>query len=184
MEKREPAQRRDWLNAEEKLIVYWETIEYIVGLNRSSEIKAGLIISFYGLLLGVILQMITTLETSFRLSFFLIVVLVVFVFFVCRSIYFSFRCFLPQIETKFDKNMFFFHDVITHYGDIHSFSKNFSKLLENEEELNHQLGQQIYVNSLIASKKFSDVNNSVRNLVYSFVPMLIGIITVVISLFS
>lgn len=175
--------RRDKLKAEEKLMVYWETIEYIVGLNRSSEIKAGLIISFYGLLLGVILQMVTTLETSFRLSFFLIAVLVVFVFFVCRSIYFSFRCFLPQIETKFDKNMFFFHDVITHYGDIKSFSNRFLKLLEDDGELYSHLGQQIYVNSLIASKKFSDVNNSVRNLVYSFVPMLIGIITVIITLF-
>lgn len=171
------------LQAEEKLTVYWETISYINGLNRSSEIKAGLIISFYGLLLGVVLQIVTSIETSFKLSAFLIVVLLIFTFFVCRSIYYSFRCFLPQIETKFDQNMFFFHDVITKYGDIHKFAERFHELLEDDQRLYAQLGEQIYVNSLIADKKFSDVNNSVRNLVYSFVPMLIGVLTVVAALY-
>lgn len=173
----------DQLTPEEKLIVYWETIGYIYDLNRTSEVKAGLIISFYGLFLGAIFQIATTVETTFKFSAFLIVVLVVFIFFVARSIYYSFKCFLPQIETKFDKNMFFFHDVITHYGDIRSFSKKFYKLLDEQEDLYGQLGQQIYVNSLIAAKKFADVNNSVRNLVYSFIPMTIAALTILASIY-
>ena len=171
------------LTPEDKLEVYWSAIEYIVGLNRSSEIKAGLIISFYGLLLGVIFQVVTTMETDFKLNYFLIVVLAIFVFFVARSIYYSFKCFLPQIETKFDKNMFFFHDVITKYGNIESFAEKFHDLLLDEQELYAQLGEQIYVNSLIASKKFSDVNNSVRNLVFSFIPMSVGALTIIAQAF-
>lgn len=169
------------LNAEEKLEVYWETIGYINGLNRSSEIKAGLIISFYGLLLGVVLQVLTNMETDYKMTYFLIGVILVFTFFVSRSIYYSFRCFLPQIEKNFNKNMFFFHDVITHYGDIDAFSKKFRRLLDKEKELYDQLGQQIYVISLIASKKFSDVNNSVRNLVYSFIPLLVAVGIIVVE---
>lgn len=172
------------LTAEEKLDVYWETISYINGLNRSSEIKAGLIISFYGLFLGVVLQIVTGIDTSFRISALLFAILVVFAFFVGRSIYYSFRCFLPQIETKFEKNMFFFQDVISHYGDISAFSRKFQELLEDEKSLYNQLGEQIYVNSLIADKKFCDVNKSIRNLVYSFIPMLAAIATLIFSFFS
>lgn len=173
----------DKLTADEKLDVYWATISYINGLNRSSEIKAGLIISFYGLLLGVVFQLGTGVDTNLNLNVFLIVTLLVFIFFVSRSIYYSFKCFLPQIETKFDKNMFFFHDIVTHYGPISRFSGTFMDLLDDEKTLYRQLGEQIYVNSLIASKKFSDVNNSVRNLVYSFIPLLISVIAIVLENF-
>lgn len=173
----------DRLHADEKLEVYWETINYITGLNRSSEIKAGLIISFYGLLLGVVLELMTRADSGLQLSVILIVVMLVFAFYVCRSIYFSFKCFMPQIETKFEKNMFFFHDVITNYGDIGAFSDHFADLLNRSEDLYDQLGQQIYVNSLIASKKFSDVNKSVRNLVYSFIPMGVGLVIIVVENF-
>lgn len=171
------------LTAEEKLAVYWSTIGYINGLNRSSEIKAGLIISFYGLLLGVVFQLGTGVDLGFRLSIFLIVVLLIFIFFVSRSIYYSFKCFLPHIEKNFNKNMFFFHDIVTHYGSIDSFSAKFKDLLRDENRLYSQLGEQIYVNSLIANKKFSDVNNSVRNLVYSFIPLLVSVIAIVIQNF-
>jgi hypothetical protein len=171
------------LAAEEKLEVYWATIGYINGLNRSSEIKAGLIISFYGLLLGVVFQLGTGIDSNLELNVFLLIVLLIFIFFVSRSIYFSFKCFLPQIETKFDKNMFFFHDVVTHFGPISRFSGEFMDLLDDEEKLYGQLGEQIYVISLIASKKFSDVNNSVRNLVYSFIPLLVCVIAIVIENF-
>ena len=90
---------------------------------------------------------------------------------------------MPQIETKFDYNMFFFHDVVTRYGNIKEFSKKFMNLLNTENELYEQLGEQIFVNSLIATKKFSDVNKSVKNLVYSFIPLTISAILIVIQTF-
>lgn len=170
------------LTPEDKLIVYWNTIEYIVGLNRTSEVKAGLIISFYGLLFAVFLEVGTSpFEAMLHVSNFFIVLLIIFVFFVGRSIYFSFQCFLPQIETKFDKNMFFFYDVANAYGDVGSFSKKFADLLNNDETLYGQLGQQIFVNSLIATKKFGSVNKSVRNLVYSFIPMTGCVVTLIVE---
>jgi hypothetical protein len=139
--------------------------------------------SFYGLVLGVIFEMAANMETNFRPSIFLVLVIVIYFFFVGRSIYFSFRCFLPQIKTDFDKNMFFFHDVITQYGDIRSFSGKFHDMLQKEDELYSHLGQQIYVNSLIVSQKLKNVNNSVRNLAYSFVPMFIAVVTIIASVF-
>jgi hypothetical protein len=171
------------LSPDEKINIYWSGIGYINGLNRSSEIKAGLIISFYGLLLGVIFEVATGIENSPKLSILLISTLLVFIFFVSRSIYFSFKCFMPQIETKFEPNMFFFHDAVTKYGGSKAYAKQLMELLDDETRLYEQLGEQIFVNSLIASKKFLDVNRSVRNLVFSFIPLLISAVIILIQNF-
>ena len=166
------------LTPEEKIMVYWETIRHISELNRTAELKAGLVMSFYGLVLGVIFEMAANMETNFQFNAVLIIVVLAYFLFVGRSIFYAFKCFLPQIETSFDKNMFFFYDVITHYGDIRSFSNKFHGLLENDQALYDQLGQQIYVHSLIASKKLGNVNKSVRNLVYSFIPAMLAVLTI------
>lgn len=171
------------LSPEDKINVYWQGISYINGLNRSSEIKAGLIISFYGLLLGVVFKIATGMDSNLHLNVLLSVTFMIFIFFVSRSIYFSFRCFMPQIETKFDPNMFFFHDVVTKYGSIQDYSNKLMDLMDNEQQLYDQLGEQIFVNSLIASKKFTDVNKSVKNLVYSFIPLLVSVILLLVQVF-
>ena len=178
-----PAREKVKLTPEEKIIVYWETIKHITDLNRTAEVKAGLILSFYGLVLGVIFEMATSIETSFKFNVPIIIVIVAYFFFVSRSLFYSFKCFLPQIETKYDNNMFFFFDVITHFGDIRAFSKKFHGLLENDQALYDQLGQQIYVHSLIASRKLGNVNKSVRNLVYSFIPMMLAVVAVLAMVF-
>lgn len=71
---------------------------------------------------------------------------------------------MPRIEGKYDKNIFFFNDVISKYGDIKEFSKSFYKISLDQEELFHQLGQQIFINSKIAAIKFKFVNRSIRML--------------------
>lgn len=178
-----PAKEKVKLTPEEKIIVYWETIKHISELNRTAELKAGLIMSFFGLVLGVIFEMALNIESNFQPNAVIVIMVSTYFFFVGRSIFFAFRCFLPQIETSFDKNMFFFYDVTTNYGDIRSFSKNFHGLLENDKALYDQLGQQIFVHSLIASKKLGNVNKSVRNLAYSFVLMMLAVITILITIF-
>ena len=175
--------RAGQLNPEEKLIVYWETIRHISELNRTAELKAGLIMSFFGLVLGVVFEMALNLESNFRPNVVLIIIVATYFFFVGRSIFYAFKCFLPQIETRFDKNMFFFHDAITNYGDIRSYSKTFHELLENDKDLYDQLGQQIYVHSLIASKKLGNVNRSVRNLAYSFILMMLAVLSILTMVF-
>ena len=178
-----PTKEKAVLTPEEKLMVYWETIKHISELNRTAELKAGLIMSFYGLVLGVIFEMATSIDTNFKFNALMVILIAAYFFLVGGSLTYSFKCFLPQIETKFDKNMFFFYDIITQYGDIRSFSKKFHGLLENDQGLYDQLGQQIYVHGLIASKKLGNVNKSVRFLVYSFIPMMLAVVTVLVMVF-
>ncbi|MGB5237448.1 MAG: Pycsar system effector family protein [Flavobacteriaceae bacterium] len=146
---------------EELVDHYWGSINYVFSLIRASEIKAGLILSFYGILLNLIYQNVEMLlaEASDRVLIY--IPLALWVLSTVGSIYFSIRCFMPRMETKFDKNIFFFQDVITKYGSINEFSKTFYNISLNEVELFDQLGQQIYINSKIAAMKFKSVNKSI-----------------------
>jgi len=148
-------------HAEELVDHYWGSINYVTGLVKASEIKAGLILSFYGILLNLIYQSVAMFLTGVPNEIFLYILFGL--WFVCTviSIYFSIRCFIPKIEAKFDKNVFFFEDVISKFGTVQEFSKTFYEISLNEEELFLQMGQQIFVISKIAAFKFKNVNRSI-----------------------
>ena len=149
-------------HAEELVDQYWGSINYVLGLIRASEIKAGLLLSFYGILLNFIFQKIDVLIAHESSEYVLFVLLTLWFLATVISIYYSIRCFMPQIEEKFEKNVFFFGDIISKFGSINDFSKTFYKLSLKEEELFDQLGQQIFIISKIADRKFKCVNKSLR----------------------
>ncbi|TPV32750.1 ABC transporter ATP-binding protein [Paucihalobacter ruber] len=153
---------------------YWGSINYVASLIKASEIKAGLILSFYGILLNFIYQGITLLLEQFPNNVLIYILLVLWFGFIVVSIYFSIRCFIPRFEAKFDKNIFFFRDVITKFGDVDEFSKTFFEISKDEDRLFHQLGHQIYIVSKIANVKFRYVHLSLRFLAASLVVLLIA----------
>jgi hypothetical protein len=69
---------------------------------------------------------------------------------------------MTRIEAKYEKNIFFFGDVISKFGTIKEFSKTFYNISLDGEQLFDQLGQQIYIISKIAALKFKYVNKSLR----------------------
>ena len=80
---------------------------------------------------------------------------------------------MPKIEGNFEKNIFFFSDVIQKYGTIQEFSKTFYDISKDEDQLFDQLGQQIYVNSKIAAGKFKNINRSLKFLAIGLFLMMI-----------
>jgi len=145
-------------------IHYWNSINYFVGLIKSSELKAGLILSFYGILFNFLYQNMERSVVYFSQNTFMYVPLVL--WFCCSliSIYFSIRSFIPRIENKYDDNIFFFGDVITKFGTIEDFSETFYNTSTNGRMRYDQLGQQIYINAKIADKKFKNVSRSFKSM--------------------
>ncbi len=141
---------------------YWSSINYFVGLIKSTELKAGLILSFYGFLLNFVYQSLVSNITLINGNYFLYSLLGLWFMSCLISIYYSIKTFIPHIEGKYDTNAFFFSDVVTKYGDIKKFSQMFCDLSLNDEELFDQLGQQVFINAKIASIKFKTVNLSFR----------------------
>ncbi|TYA57520.1 Pycsar system effector family protein [Formosa maritima] len=141
---------------------YWGSIDYVSSLIKASEIKAGLILSFYGILLNFSYKYIEMILVSASTKPLLYVLLGAWFLCTMTSIYFSVRCFMPRIEADYEKNIFFFGDVISKFGTIKEFSKAFYRISMDENQVFDQLGQQIYIISKIAAIKFKYVNKSLR----------------------
>ncbi len=141
---------------------YWNIINYINSLIRASEIKAGLILSFYGILLNFFFQYLDGFLEMAKTDMLVAVFMAVWFTLTISSIFFSFKCFMPLILAKYDKNIFFFGDVIGSFGSIKEYSNALLKTSQNKELLFGQLGEQVFINSQIASTKFKYVNKSIR----------------------
>ncbi len=152
---------------------YWGSIQYISNLIKASELKAGLILSFYGILLNFIYQSLGTVleHVDHHIGFYVLTGL--WFASTIASVYYSIRCFIPRIEANYDKNIFFFGDVISSFGDIRQFSKLFYEISLDEERLFDQLGQQIYVNSKIAAIKFKNIHRALQFLAAGLVLLLV-----------
>lgn len=152
---------------------YWFSINYVASLIKASELKAGLILSFYGILLNFIYKGITLLLEQFPNNILIYVLIGLWFCCIVTSIYFSIRCFIPRFEAKFDKNIFFFRDIITKFGSIDEYSKTFFEFSKDEDLLFNQLGHQIFIVSKIANVKFKYVQLSLRFLAASLVVLLV-----------
>jgi len=149
---------------------FWEQLERLEKLIRASEMKAGLILSFQSIILGLFFDRLDDLQVTFGKDDIAFMVIVS-IWLICASIsiYFSIKCFMPRLELKFDKNIFFFRDAARSYGGIDEFTKELLKVYLNEEELFKQLGEQIYIESKIIDEKFKNVQKSIKFLAFSFI---------------
>jgi len=164
METQEPQKPKNRKNKHTDDLIdhYWGSISYVSSLIKASEIKAGLILSFYGILLNFSYKYIEMALVSASTKPILYVLLGAWFAYTMTSIYFSVRCFMPRIEANYEKNIFFFGDVISKFGTIKEFSKTFHTISSDEDQLFDQLGQQIFIISKIAAIKFKYVNKSLR----------------------
>jgi hypothetical protein len=148
-------------HTEELVDHYWGSISYVTSLIKASELKAGLILSFYGILLNFMYQGAGTLLESGSSDITLYILVGLWLGCTVVSIYFCIRCFIPKMEGKFRPNVFYFGDVISKFGDVKEFSQTFYKVSLDEKELFAQLGEQIYINSKIAAWKFKNVRRAI-----------------------
>ncbi|MFT5848642.1 MAG: hypothetical protein ACJARX_001753 [Psychroserpens sp.] len=152
---------------------YWGTISYLTSLIKASELKAGLILSFYGILLNLIYQGTKNFSNQLNNDILLYLLIGSWVICTVASIFFCVRCFIPRIEGKFSKNMFFFKDIISKFGDIKEFSKTFLTMSKDEDALFGQLGEQIFIISKISDWKFRNVKRAISLLAIGLIILFI-----------
>ena len=170
------------LNSRDLAFNYWGTMNYFVGLIKSSELKAGLILSFYGIIFNFIYQNLDKAEDNFSSFGVIHVLAILWILSTIISMYYSVRSFIPRIEKNYDPNMFFFGDIISKYGDIKEYSQTFLDLSVDKTKLYEQLGEQIYINAKITSAKFKNVGKSLKYLAVSLAILLLFIINYIIQI--
>ncbi|MBT8272632.1 MAG: hypothetical protein KJO77_02425 [Bacteroidia bacterium] len=147
---------------------YWEQLERLEKLIRASELKAGVIFSFHSLILGLFADRMNFFQSIFNESKVFIVLAILWIISVMISIYFCFKCFMPRIESKFDKNVFFFKDAADAFGKMDDYVAKLNEVCENKDELFKHLGEQIHVESKIIDRKFASVQKSIWFFALSF----------------
>lgn len=161
---------------------YWEQLERLEKLIRASELKAGIIFSFHSLILGLFVDRLSYLQEIFQENIVYIILACLWIVSVLISIYFCFKCFKPRIESKYDKNVFFFRDAVYAFGDIEGYTKKLMAVCESEEELFTQLSQQIHVESKIIDRKFDSVQKSIKFFGISFIFVIVVLVFWLINL--
>jgi len=149
-------------HAEDMVDHYWGSINHVSTMIRASELKAGLILSFYGILLNLLYQGTDAIVEALIHHKTLYIPISIWVACTSASIYYSINCFIPQIEDKYTKNVLFFGDIISKFGNANEYAKTFYKVSLNEVELFEQMGEQIFVLSKIVSHKFKNVTQAIR----------------------
>jgi hypothetical protein len=147
---------------------YWEQLERLEKLIRASELKAGVIFSFHSLILGLLADKMEVFQEIFKYNKVLVVLVVLWIACVLISIYFCFKCFMPRLETKIDKNVFFFRDAVYAFGSMEDYTKKLMSVCNSEAEFFKMLSEQIYIESKIIDMKFSSVQKSIRFFAASF----------------
>ena len=146
---------------------YWEQLERLEKLIRSSELKAGAIFSFHGLILGLFFDRYEQISIIFSLGNIFIVFASLWLVFVSISVFFCFLCFKPKLELKYDDNVFFYKDAAEVFGGVKEYTKELLKVCSAEEEFFELLAGQIHAESKIIAQKFKDVHRAILFFAYS-----------------
>jgi hypothetical protein len=148
---------------------YWEQLERLEKLIRASELKAGVIFSFHSLILGLFVDRIERFKDVFMENPVLLALMLLWLAFVAISIFFCFKCFKPFMELSYAKNVFFFGDAASRFGNSENYTKALIEVCGSEKELYQLLAEQIHVESRIIAGKFKNVKRSITFFAISFV---------------
>ncbi|MDP5093895.1 MAG: DUF5706 domain-containing protein [Polaribacter sp.] len=152
---------------------YWEQLERLEKLIRASELKAGILFSFHSLILGIFVDRIGVLESAFTNSTLFVAFATLWIIAVLISIYYCFKCFQPNLELKYDTNVFFFSDAAHKFDNVQTFTKEITTICMSNDEIVAKLSEQIHAESIIIDKKFYNVKKAIQFFVLSFVFLVI-----------
>lgn len=156
---------------------YWEQLERLEKLIRASEFKAGAIFSFHGLILGLFFDRFDQISFIFTEGNIYIVLVLLWFISSLISVFFCFICFKPQIELKYDRNVFFYKDAANSFGGVKGYTEELLKVFENKKDLFELLAGQIHAESKIIEHKFLNVHKAIVffGISVSFVLIIAGV---------
>ena len=85
----------------------------------------------------------------FYLLYILIIVLIAFTL---TSIFYAFKTYIPRINQKLKKSVFFFHDINFHYKEADVYSKELIKVIQIDKSI---LSSNLQVNLIHSKEKYS-----------------------------
>jgi hypothetical protein len=147
----------------EKYEQYWAILRNNQEMIRFSEVKAGLVISIFGVLFSLMLNSVAWIKDAIEnWTAFQIGILGLFILITIVSLIYAFRCFMPRFENKNPTSVIYFGDIVSDFGEYKAYHEYLEKAVVDDAQMSLQLAEQIHTNSSIALKKMQAVNMAMR----------------------
>jgi len=151
------------LSTYEKYEQYWQILKNNQEMIRFSEVKAGIVISAYGVLFSVLLNGSTGLREKIMIwPWYLVIIVIFFIGVTLTSVYYAFKCFRPRFENKNPTSVVYFGDIVSDFSEYMAYHAYLEKTVVDDYEMSVQLAEQIHTNSSIAMRKFQAVSKSIK----------------------
>ncbi len=139
----------------------WKTFSLVNEWVRFSDTKAATLLAIQGVLLGIFSQSDWTKYPD-KLGCFPVVIGVVAILLTLISMFFAFNSLNPKLKLMGGNSPLFFGSIASGFKNSHEYQQHFDKTMHSEEAIAKELSGQIFVNSQIAMRKFTDVTYSLR----------------------
>lgn len=156
------------LSTYEKYEQYWHILHNNQDMIRFSEVKAGLVISIFGVLFSIMLSSVSWIRDQIGdWSWYLLILVILFMASTLVSLFFAFRCFMPRFENKNPTSVVYFGDIVSDFREYMAYHRFLEDIVVKDDEMSIQLAEQIHTNSVIATRKFQAVSKAIKLMLVS-----------------
>ena len=151
---------------------YWNILNNINDWIKYSDTKATLLLTLYGVIITIIYSNSVDVLEGLKNSNYTLVLSIAGIFFSIASIVNSFLCINPRLKNKNPNSIIYFGHIQSKFSTAKEYFKSSSEIISNDKSYQKEISEQIYTNSKIAWKKFSNVTWAIR---FFFASLLITI---------
>ncbi len=158
---------------------YWRILDVNLAWIRQSDQKAYTIFTIYGISISLVFSNIAIIKNLLEKSIVVDVVSVIYFISSLIAIIYGFRCIQPNIHMKFPPSIVFFGNIASNFKSPVEYHDHSKEIIVHIEKMQQELCNQIYINSIIAHKKYNDLKKSIT----AFLVSLISLLMIVINFF-
>lgn len=141
---------------------YWKIYLMINDWIKFADVKAGILLTIYGLISTIVYTNANSVYLNLQVSSFRIIICVGICLSSIVSITYTFLCINPRLNKPNIKSIIFFGDIANKFDSFENYYDESVRIVKDDPKLIKQITEQIYTNSLIASKKFHNIKIAVQ----------------------
>jgi hypothetical protein len=141
---------------------YWKILNSINEWIRFSDIKAGAILSIYGVLLTVIYSNSKQVFELLNSNNCILILAIIATLSSIASVIFSFLTLNPTLKNKNPHSILFFGHVQEKFDEFENYNEHAVQVIQDKDRYRNQLAEQVFTNSKISWRKFKFISWSIR----------------------
>lgn len=151
---------------------YWNILNNTNDWIRYSDTKAVILLTLYGVIITIIYSNANDVLLALNSSKFMLCLAILTIVLSFLSVLFSLLCVNPRLKNTNPNSIIYFGHIQEKFKTPNEYLMKSNKTLDEEKDYLRELSEQVYTNSIIAWKKFSNVTWSIRFFAVSIIILL------------